>query len=530
MNETILQYWNKVKQYWQQLSRSQKLWIAGIVVVLIIFIVVVTYKTTRTEYAYAFTALAPADAAAITTYLKSAKIPYKLSTDGKSIGVPRKQAAQVKLAVESKGLNKSGSIGYGDFSTNNFGMTDQVFNVKFLAAVQGELEQLIGNIQGVNSSKVLITLPNNSVFLNDKNKNQSTASVVVQLKPGYTLTQGQINTMYNLVSHAVEQLPIQNITISDQNGNALDYSSSKTASSSGNMNDQMKVIDQFKQEIEKQVTSLLGRIYGKNNIIVSVLPTFNFDEKKSHQELVKPPDKANQSGLAISLENITKSTSSTGAPQAGGTAGTGTSSVPGYQSSSSSTGSSTDDESTKRENFVVDRITNDIVSTPYVMEDLTINVGIEPQSNSNAQVTKQMATSTQTFLENIVRTALADNGKTYTNTELANKVSVIVHQFAPNTQIIPSVSSPSNKWVYGGVGAGAVALMLMGGYFIAQRRKRREAILQAEQMEQADTQNDSSVNLESVSNENQVRRQIENLAKKKPEEFVDLLRSWLADE
>ncbi|MMZ66941.1 hypothetical protein D1872_294760 [compost metagenome] len=39
-----------------------------------------------------------------------------------------------------------------------------------------------------------------------------------------------------------------------------------------------------------------------------------------------------------------------------------------------------------------------------------------------------------------------------------------------------------------------------------------------------------SINLESVTNENQVRKQLETLAKKKPDEFVNLLRTWLADE
>jgi flagellar M-ring protein FliF len=36
--------------------------------------------------------------------------------------------------------------------------------------------------------------------------------------------------------------------------------------------------------------------------------------------------------------------------------------------------------------------------------------------------------------------------------------------------------------------------------------------------------------MENVSNESQVRKQLESLAKKKPEEFVNLLRTWLVDE
>jgi flagellar M-ring protein FliF len=39
-----------------------------------------------------------------------------------------------------------------------------------------------------------------------------------------------------------------------------------------------------------------------------------------------------------------------------------------------------------------------------------------------------------------------------------------------------------------------------------------------------------SIDLENIANENQVRKQLESLARRKPDEFVNLLRTWLVDE
>ena len=80
----------------------------------------------------------------IKSYLDTAKIPYHLSADGKSIEVPTSEVANVKLGVESQGLNKNGSLGFGVFSdSSSFGITDNEFKVKYLNAIQGELQQLL---------------------------------------------------------------------------------------------------------------------------------------------------------------------------------------------------------------------------------------------------------------------------------------------------------------------------------------------------------------------------------------------------
>jgi flagellar M-ring protein FliF len=498
------------------------------VAALLLAVGIITYNMSKTEYSSAFTDLQPNDAAAIKNYLDTAKIPYKLSTDGKSIGVPTNQVAAVKIAVESQGLNKSGSLGYGEFQTNSMlGMSDQVFKVKLVEATQGELQQLIDSNTAISSSKVLINIPEQGVFLND-DKEKASASVVVQIKPGYSLDQGKIDTIYNLVSHSVKDLPIDNITISDQNGELLPYSKSNgEVAGASKVTSNLDLNRQFQTDLQKQITSMLGTMLGRDKVIVNVFSTMNFDQQTSHQQLVTAPNTIDQKGLEISLQDAQKSYTSDGGAS-GGVVGTGSTDVPNYPASSSS-GKTNSEEKTTTVNYEVNRITNDIISTPYVVKDLSINVGIEPPNpNDPTSLTQDTKDAVQKALVNIVRAALADNKTTYTDAELANKVTVIAHSFVrPDT----AGTSSQTKWLtFGGIALAALALGGIGGYVLVRRRRSQqleEDLAAAAEPAKAEF---PTIDIDNVTNENQVRKQLETLAKKRPEDFVNLLRTWLVDE
>ena len=169
MNERLAQIRAWAVQYWNQTTRTQKIALISSVVLLILVLIITVYNLSKTEYSTAFTDLNASDAAAITAYLNDQGIPYKISADGRSIGVPTKEATQVKINVESQGLLQNGSLGYGIFKENlsGFGMTDNEFGVLKTDALAGEIQQLINGLNGVSKSKVLIYLPEDSVFLRE---------------------------------------------------------------------------------------------------------------------------------------------------------------------------------------------------------------------------------------------------------------------------------------------------------------------------------------------------------------------------
>jgi flagellar M-ring protein FliF len=528
VNETVLRYWNNTKQYWNQFTVKQKSIFIATIVILILAIIILSYNMSKTVYKPAFTDLQPEAASEIKTYLEEAGISYEISADGKMISVPENKAASVIVDVASQGLVDGGAGGFAIFREGgSLGSTDKEFNVKYVDALQGELRKLILQIDAVSDATVMINYPEQSLFMQDS-RNQASASVVLTTKPGSKFAQAQIDTVYNLVSHSVKDLPLSNITVSDQYGKPLVASKDGEPGNTGlgDIEEQLLIKRNYELDIKQNVTSILGTLFGPDKVIVNVTANMNFDQVKKVEQLVTAPNEAEQKGLEISLQEAAKSYTSDGSGAAGGTPGTGQQEVPNYVGQSN-TGKTNSEESSQTINYEVNRITNNIVQSPYAVKDLSITVGIEPlvpdDPNSLTAETKQYV---QDALVSVVRIALADSGQQLSDDELAKRVVVIPQPFARTTADAGSKGILSSNWLYAGLG-GLAALLLALGAFALVRRKRK-AREQEEIMDMPLAVEHPSINFES--NENQVRKQLESLARKKPEDFVNLLRTWLVEE
>ncbi|MCI3919028.1 flagellar M-ring protein FliF [Paenibacillus sp. TRM 82003] len=531
MNETLARYRDSVLRFWGQYTNKQRFMFIGAFVLSVATIALLVFQFSKTEYSVAFTELNQADAANVIAYLEAEGIVYKLSPDGATIGVPSTQVANVKIDVASQGLVTNGSIGYEIFrdNMNSWSMTDSQFDVLNADARSGEIQRLINQIQGVSSSEVLINSPKPSVFISTESSGQqATASVVVNFKPGFPPDQAKIDTIYNLVSKSVPNLSLDNITISDQNGELLPSSKlgSGGGATAGLIEQQLRIKKQYEIDLQRNVMSFLAPLVGQENVIVSVFSTLNFDQKKSQRDTVLPVNE-DGTGIVVSRDVRDKSVTSTGG-ETGGTTGTGETDVPGYPGTSSQ-GNMESEESTAIENFDYNRISEEIASSPYVVQDLTISVGI----NSNPEDPNAIpAEQVQSMLKGIVAASLANNGLSLTDEQLNGKVSVISRNF---NGAVTTADAPGNNqtllWAI--AGAAVLALGAGAGFFIARRRKQKaeEAAAEIELAASASQQQPEVVlDIEQVGNDSQVRKQLEHLAKRKPEEFVNLLRTWLADE
>jgi flagellar M-ring protein FliF len=529
VNETLVRYREAVLRFWGQYSNKQRILFIGAFVISVVTIALLVFQFSKTEYSVAFTDLNPTDAANVKGYLESNAVPYKLSLDGRTIGVPSTDVSSVKIDVASQGLVTNGAIGYEIFreNMNSWSMTDSQFEVLNADARSGEIQRLINQMNGVASSEVLINSPKQSVFINPDGSGQdATASVVVKFAPGYPPDQAKIDTIYNLVSKSVPNLSLDNITISDQNGELLP--SSKLGSGSGAMagqiEQQLRLKKNFELDLQRNVMNFLAPLLGQEKVIVSVFSTLNFDQKKSEENLVRPVNE-DGTGIIVSRDVQEKTISSTGG-ETGGTAGTGETDVPGYPGTTSQ-GNLESEESSAIENFDFDRINNVIVSSPYVVKDLTISVGINSDPNDpNAIPIEQV----QAMLKGIVSASLANNGQTLTDEQLDGKVSVISRNFSGS--VTTAGSGSDQTLLYALLGAAVMALLAGGAFILTRRRKQQAAEAAAAELElaAATRQSDGVLDIEQVGSDSQIRKQLEHLAKRKPDEFVNLLRTWLVDE
>lgn len=522
MSEKLARIWEKLIGFWNQYSKTQKWVLASTAALLIVFIIILTYLFTRTEYELAFQDLDSTDSQAIMQYLDGAGIPYKLGAGGTSISVPKASADKVRVAVGSQGLVQNGSLGFADLSKNSsaIGTTDQEFQVKYRNALDGEVQQLLLGLQGVQRAKVLINLPQESVFLSDEDKEKASASVNLTFKPGFRPKQAEIDSYFNLVKTAVPNLSVDDITITSQNGQLTPSAAiGGTGSLSGGLLDQQFEIQrEFENDIKSKTEQFLSQIVGMDNVVVSVVSSLNFDQKTQQEQLVQPLPNNDNKGAIVSEEN--SSESSTGSDSsASGVAGTGQTDVTNYPASSGTTGSTSEKTDTKT-NYENSHITTNTTFAPYQVKDLSISVAVD-----SSVMTPEKQQAIQQKLVNDVRTLLANSGQNLTNADLANRVSVISQSF--NTQA--NASSGNNTSLYWMAGLGALALALAGGGYAVYRRRKKaqEDAIVAEDTPKVEL---PTIDIDSVSSESQVRKQLESLAKRKPDEFVNLLRTWLVDE
>lgn len=531
MKEKWQQLQKRILEYVQQLTKRQKIFAVATIVLLLGSLALILILASRPDYEVVYTNLEEADAGEITERLKDAGIPYRISADGSSISVPSKVASQVRVDLAAEGLPASGNIGYELFQENmTFGTTEETFGVLERDAMAGELSRMIRQIKGIRAANVMINLPRESVWLTDE-EGTSTASVVVDVDPNQALTQEQINSLYLLVSKSVPNLPVENITIIDQNSNLLTPLPDGEEDDPGrrhDLDDLEMARKQFEQDIQRDIKHLLGTMIGQDKVVVSVMANMNYDQEQRVEELVEPVNEEDNEGIAISVETIQESFAGEGAAEA--TVGTGETDIPTYPAGGGA-GDAESERLEERVNYEVNRITKEIAAQPYRVEDLTINVGVEPPDPLNvASISENgLDVAIQNILSNIVRTSIQSEGEELTDEQIAARISVTPHPFMGQPEFDEPWLSPLWITVLSilavlGI-AGAVAWVV-----IRRRRAEEEEEDEEELTPQPLTPEVPSIDDLPENEEAVMRRQLQGLAREKPSDFAGLLRTWLSED
>lgn len=526
MKDKLLKLFNSLKEKWLSLSRKQKgLMLTGLVTLIVIIILVIVLSNIK-HYAPLYSNLSTSEAGQITDTLDSKKVPYKLSNGGTTISVPKDQVNQLKVELAAQGIPKSGEIDYSFFGKNaSFGMTDKQFDVLQRAAMQTELANLISNTKGVKSAKVMLTLPQTDVWVgSQKNAGKASASIVLNIDPGYQLSDSQVKGLYHLVSKSVPSLPEDNIVIMDQYFNYYDQKNSQNGSTLSAFDQQQSIVHGVEKDIQQKVIQMLSMMMGNGKVLVNVTANVDFTKQKTKEDLVEPVDSKTMEGLQVSAENIQETYSGQGA---GGQAGTGTNDVPTYQSSSGGDGNYKKVDN--KVNYEFNRIHKEITGSPYKVTDLGIQVMIEPpKANKPASLSQQNVNDVKQILNTIVRTSISDNqGQELSANAINQKTSVTVDKF--NGKMSTKTPQSSHLWYYiiGGV---VLALIILLIVWLLRRRKTDEEAAAAENVADVVRTEDLNQALENVTPEMKKHQDLENMAKQKPDEFVKLLRSWLSDD
>ena len=545
MKEKLIYYKNKISESSSKISSKTK-WIlisALFLTILVIFMVV--FFSSKSNFVALYSNLTPSEAGEIKTAIEEKGIAVHISTDGKTLSVPNEELANLKVDLAAEGIPKNGNVNYSIFSENmGLGMTDRHFDVVERDAMQNELAYLIRQIGGVSDANVMITLPKESIWLTD-NEQAATASVIVESEPTFQLDQKQINGLYHLISKSIPNLDVEQIVIMDQNGQVFEMHEENQLNTSLSVYQQQREIKKgIEQDIQRELQQMLGLLLGRDKVVVSVMTSIDFTKEKREEQLVEPVDVENNQGIEISVERIMESFSGEGSTVDGST-GTGEGEIANYPGAGGNQNSESE-RTEERINREVNRIHRQIELSPYVIDDITINVGVEPPIPDNLDsLTAQNINDISTLLKNTISNSLSMNGTVITEPDLDNRISVFATEFQgkpviegeePSDTILSITNLSSHTWI---IIAAAAALAIFALIIALIVRKRKRDQLEEElgygMFDQPSIQGledpEEEIDLADFNiRSNPKRKTIEKLAKERPQDFAKLLRTWMSEE
>lgn len=284
-----------------KLSIQQRLMLGGISVVALVLLLFILFAFNEPAYTTLYSNLPANEASEVVTYLNNQKIGYRLDNGGSSISVSKVDVYEVRLALAGKGIPSAGMIGYEIFDKNTIGMSEFMQKINFKRALEGEIARTIIQQDGIENVRVHIVNPEKAVFKNEQR--EATASVVVKLRGGNSLSQNSIMAITNLVASSVEGLDVSNVTIIDNKGRLLSKKSedSELAINSGK---QYEIKSGIENYLANKAQTILDKIVGYDNSDVKVNVDIDFKQIEKTLETIDP-----ESQIAIS-EQSSKNTSS----------------------------------------------------------------------------------------------------------------------------------------------------------------------------------------------------------------------------
>ena len=480
----------------------------------------------KTKYTTLFSNLDADDSKVVIESLDSKGVKYKVDSSSNSILVPEDQVGTLKLTLASELSN--GSIGFEIFDeSSQFGLTDSEFSVKYQRAVQGELERTIKNLDEVENVKVNLVMPEDSTFVKDPTN--ATAAVVVKLKSGEELEESQVRALVNLVSMSVKNLPTNNITIADTNGNLLtdglfDESGNSSSSSSSSVEKQLEDKAKYEKYLEEKVQGQLEPVYGKSKVKVKVNVDMDFDTftqnsvttekdpaKESEQITI---NKDTSDGGAVSQSPVDENMSNKIEDEV-----INDSSITNYESITNyNTSGKTEENRIQAPGKVKNVYASVIIDTPSLglveKEDIQSVVN-KTIGQSNAENTVVMGKEFDSATKELAEEAL----KEMEESEAKEKREKII--------------------IYSAIGA-SVLVLLITLIIIARKKKKKneeEVIMEEENTLDAiiDDEIDNTevykpVNFDEPNNKQVLEDELKKYAKEKPDQVLEIIKSWISSD
>ena len=267
---------------------------AGIAAALTAFFLYVAGVISEPPKSILFSGLESRDAAAVSAKLDAMNVPYDAKGDGGTIMVPADQVTKLRMALAQDNLPAAG-VGYEIFDKSDaFGTTAFVQNINRLRALEGELSRSIQTIEGVESVRVHLVIPERQIFSRDS----QVPSGSVVLKTRGVLGREQVGAIQHLVAASVAALTPDRVAIIDDKGNLLAGGQELTGDDATSGRAEQNTTD-FEDRMRRRVESMVASIVGQGHVRAQVTAEMNYTHTTSTSEDYNPDSKVVRSTQTV---------------------------------------------------------------------------------------------------------------------------------------------------------------------------------------------------------------------------------------
>jgi flagellar M-ring protein FliF len=432
-----------------------------------------------------FQGLEDGDKAAISESLNQAGIQNRIDNQTGTLTVAEDDYYRARMLLASQNLPKAAPGGYALLDQMPLGVSRAVEGERLKQARETELSRSIAEIDAVVQARVHLAVPEASVFVRDAAA--PSASVVVKLATGRSLSEAQVKSIINLVASSVPGLKPQAVTVVDQAGDLLTRGDTDPmlAASEQRIAFQRRIESKYREQLAQLMTPLVGA----DAFTAEVQAEVDLDESQATREVYDKDGAALRSeqgawtgnksdaevpqGIPGALSNTPPPATQVSAAPEHTVTPTPPQSAVAQAGSGSGSGSKTSENYAR--NFELNRQISVTRATPGQVKRLSVAVVLRDTAGAKKRTAAEMEQ-----LTSVVRAAVgfqADRG---------DQVTVISREFsgaAALDQAAPWYEAPWLAMVARNLAAVAVAALLIFGALRPLARgvmRRRDAKQEAD--------------------------------------------------
>jgi len=516
--EFLRQLLNGIRQAWQRLSASARVNIVVAAMATLALILTMVVTASRPQYVRLYSRLDLDDSASIQTYLREqANVRFKVQDNGQTVLVPIEERSRLRGALMEQGIPRKQGIapGFELFEEQDLMTNRWLQDIKYMRAIQGELQRQLNEFEFVNKSFVFIREAKEEVFISE----QKPSEAAVTLDVTRPLSKREVKTILGIISSfGGANLNPGNITLTTTDGTALHVP--PTSDFASIANSKLEYIAELEKQREERALRDLEKLGAR--ALVKVSAVVDFDSKRETVSRAEEGAAISESANTVSITS--QEALPEGAPgvmahmpvEMGAPGGTATTeeteeTITNYQPTITETETVTEPGEVKQ--YIVSAIIEGKTetSTDEAGNEIQTYVGLTPE-----QVT---------VYENHLRAAVGEG-------RIPTEITVNDHPFEIDKLAAARIAIEEIEYAEFGqmmlqyIMNGVKVLLIVIGFFLVRRFMQRATMVEVEEEEIA-------AEMPHATPEDLRRRdvavEVERLSAEEPETVAALLRSWITE-